>query len=153
VALPPPPPPPPPPPSPCQLCQRCISDFRSTALATATLTDTAAIAKAVYTRCSALDAYTDLQCSQLRTEVATSFQGNSGKRAAVICARLQQCNPGTLPASCSLTSGSLNAALSMCSVEGVTGGAAVSGIAADNGEWHWTGCPVRICSQMDAELQ
>jgi hypothetical protein len=142
VPLPPPPPPPPPPPTPCELCQQCITDFAGTVASTASMTDTAAIARTVFQKCKALDGYTDLQCSQLRTEVATSFQGNSGKRAAVICARLQQCNTGTLPASCSLTSGSLNAALSMCSVEGVTGGAAVSGIAADNGEWHGTSCPV-----------
>jgi hypothetical protein len=71
----------------------------------------------------------DLACSQLRKDVRVNQDGNTGKRAGLICSLMSECSAGTLGTGCNIIASNTTAgALSLCSVEGVANGTSVPGI-------------------------
>lgn len=78
----------------------------------------------------------DLACSQLRKDVRLSQDGNTGKRAGLICSLMSECAAVTLGGTgCNITASNTTAgALSLCSVEGVANGTSVPGIQVTQGE-------------------
>lgn len=141
VALPPPPPPPPPPPTPCQQCQQCLSSLQQFVQSQGFATDAAGAAQAAHKRCQASNMFTNVQCNQLRSDIARSYNGNTARRAGLLCSRLGACSAAALGQNCTLTvasagnsSANLSGDLDLCTVEGVAGGAMVAGVTGQTGE-------------------
>ncbi|KAF8072463.1 olpB [Scenedesmus sp. PABB004] len=119
-----------PPLTPCEQCKRCVGLVAPLAAAAAAGNDSAnALAASMEVACLAnLTAKDVVGCAELRRAISRSFNGNAAKRAGLICSRLGRC-PASLPATCQL-SASANSSLSLCTVEGWAGGAAVPGTSA-----------------------
>lgn len=128
--------------TPCQKCAACISTMQPVVQATRSLMDRFAVSGVVFDACKQYWKDTpatnkDLACSQLRKDVRLSQDGNTGKRAGLICSLMSECDavaPGS--AFCNITINNTTAgSLDLCTLEGVGNGTVLQGILKTSGVW------------------
>lgn len=120
--------------TPCEMCQKCITDVQAfVTAARANINDTAdTLAAKLEAECLANYTSKDVVlCNEIKKAITYSKDGNVAKRAGLLCSKLGSC-PASL--GCNLaankfaTSILLNGSLSLCSVEGVSGGSLITNI-------------------------
>jgi hypothetical protein len=132
--------------TPCKQCQLCLADFAAhvaavTNLNDATLNDPNVVASKLSTYCKAKTGVnrTAASCDIASAAATNSRFGTAGKRAAVICRNLGECNPVNLTTACNLettTSGAQvpKGVLDFCAPLGTNGTSSlvVAGVFATN---------------------
>lgn len=117
----------------CASCGQCVAATKPFAQQQALVTNASAIAQA-WTPFCATTGRSNNACAVVAPQIAASFAGNLGKRAAALCNQLQEC-AADMGANCSITSSTLGVntplkgPIDLCSAEGVTNGTVVMGIA------------------------
>lgn len=135
---------------PCERCVACLTAASSLVAehVVAVNATAAALGDSFYSWCSSRG-YALAACRTVRSNVASSLYGNTGRRAGALCSRLGECSASVIAnATCQATvanssanaranTTALTGVVDTCTVEGVKGGSQVSGISI--GECSWIG--------------
>jgi hypothetical protein len=129
-------------PTPCKICRDCLQEQQPVVLSLQGVIGADQVAAAFASRCNLMKQYTAEQCTRAQTQIASSRNGNLGKRASGVCTALGRCAaPSAVVAdSCGVvrltnsTGGVLEGLRNQCTVEGIEGGSSVFGIAPSAGE-------------------
>lgn len=125
--------------TPCAKCRNCFVAARTFAAVQQAQTSSAAVAAAFTTFCVG-QGQTPEACNSFAVEIEASYQGNLGKRPALICRKMGDCAAALSAANCTLIAANnatnataITAAdLRLCSSNGVNASALVPGVSASN---------------------
>ena len=118
--------------TPCKACNNCLLSLQTFVTGHAAAS-AAATGADFFVLCTESLRYSIPMCTSIRDSILSGMGGNLGRRAGGLCMILGAC-PKQLPDACWLTNGAVSTPLigrlDTCTLEGVTGGTAVTGIVA-----------------------